>query len=64
MPWLVFAEAVGIKFWHLTTLFKKTHSGHREDQRVGNGRNGEPELGIHPTRSGRPGLWRYTGVVV
>ncbi len=27
MPWLVFAEAVGMKFWHLTTLFKKRTQG-------------------------------------
>ena len=26
-------------------------------------RNGTPELGLHPTRSSRPGLWRSTGVV-
>ena len=52
-----------MKYWHLTKLLNKIHSGHREDQRVSNGRNEPPELGIHPTRSGRPGLWRSTDVV-
>ena len=27
------------------------------------GSNGEPELGIAPTGSGRPGLWRSSGLV-
>ena len=33
-------------------------------QEAQEGRTGEPELGIHPTGSGRPGLWRSSGVVV
>ena len=29
----------------------------------GGGVTGAPELGIHPTKSGRRGLWRSSGVV-
>ena len=32
-------------------------------RRISNGRNGAPELGIHPTGPSRPDLWRSSGVV-